>query len=171
MNKKNKIIVGAVSITLLMISIPLIPALETTPISTTTITQNYQSPSYIKNPSTSFICPLLLAITLGFALNSLRSIAYLPEDIQDAIDSYNAGYITAYDLLLKIITTTSIAVINSLYAKSGFRFFYNLYHDLCMGPSSTFSTISLTNIKGKQLQQTPSTISTSTIITNECGCN
>lgn len=171
MNKRNKIIVWAVSITLLMISIPLIPALETIQISTTTITENYQSPSNIKGSSTSFICPLLLAITLGFALNSLRSIAYLPEDIQKAIDSYNAGYITAYDLLIKIITTTSIAVINSLYAKSGFRFFYNLYHDLCMGPSSTFSNISLTNILNKQLYQTPSIISTSTIMTNGCDCS
>ena len=171
MNRKNGIILGAIAIALLMISIPLIPALETTPAKTTICVQNFQPSSYIISSTNSVLCPILLAILLGYALSALRAFVYLPEDIQRAIDSYNAGNISALDLFMAIVTTSSIAVINALYAKAGFRFFYNLYHDLCMGPSLDISVIALTSISGIRVSATPSSVSSSTILTSGCGCD
>ena len=171
MYKKNGIIFGAVLIVSLMISIPLIPALETSPVKTVTIAQNYQPPFRIISSTDSFLCPLLLAITLWFALDALRALGSLPGDIQYWLDSYNAGNISAYDLLIELVSCTTMYVINALYAKAGFRFFYNLWYDLCTGPSLVISDYSLTSISLIQGSAISSSVSNLKILTSGCGCD
>jgi hypothetical protein len=133
--------------------------------------ENYQKPFHTMISNNNVLCPILLAITLGFALNALKALESIPEDIQYWIDFYNEGRINALELLIEIVSCTTMDVINALYAKAGFRFFYNLWHDLCTGPSLGISAPSLTRISDLQVLVSSYTISTLKIPTNRCRCD
>ena len=102
---------------------------------------------------------------------ALRALESIPGDIQYWIDSYNEGRIGPLDLLIEIVSCTTIDVINALYAKAGFRLFYNLWHDLCTGPTFSISAPALTRISGLQVSVNLSTISTLKTHRYLCGCD
>ncbi len=131
----------------------------------------YQTPFHIMSSNNNVLCPILLAITLGFTLRALRVLESIPEDIQYWIDSYNDGKINALELLIEIFSCTTIDIINTLYAKAGFRFFYNLWHDLCTGPSLDIYTPFFTSISGLELSLNQYNLLTFKILTDGCRCD
>jgi hypothetical protein len=117
-----------------------------------------------------FWCPVLLGLALSYALAALNALVNIPEYIQNIMDAYQAGTIDALECLVSIIGTVGYDIVSYLFGNAGFKFFYNLWHDLCTGPSSSASASASTSISDVQASTTQSTVSTLTTPASGCSC-